>query len=36
MKMENILKATRAGVVKNIRANPGSSLKVDDIIIEFA
>jgi propionyl-CoA carboxylase alpha chain len=36
MKMENILKATRAGVVKKIRATAGSSLKVDDIIIEFA
>ena len=35
MKMENIFKATRAGVVKKIRATAGSSLKVDDIIIEF-
>ena len=36
MKMENILKAARAGVVKKIRAAAGSSLKVDDIILEFA
>ena len=36
MKMENILKATRNGVVKKIRATAGSSLKVDDIILEFA
>lgn len=36
MKMENILKATRAGVVKKVRAAAGSSLKVDDIILEFA
>ncbi|MCW1920376.1 acetyl/propionyl/methylcrotonyl-CoA carboxylase subunit alpha [Rhodobacter sp. KR11] len=36
MKMENILKATRAGVVKRIKHQPGASLKVDDIIIEFA
>jgi len=36
MKMENILKATRAGVVKKIKHQPGASLKVDDIIIEFA
>jgi len=35
MKMENILKAERAGVVKKINAAPGASLKVDDIIMEF-
>jgi propionyl-CoA carboxylase alpha chain len=35
MKMENILKAERKGVVKKIRANAGSSLKVDDVIMEF-
>ena len=35
MKMENILKATRAGVVKAVKATPGASLKVDDIILEF-
>ena len=35
MKMENILKAARAGVVKKIKHQPGASLKVDDVIIEF-
>ena len=36
MKMENILKATRAGTIKKIRHAAGASLKVDDVIIEFA
>jgi propionyl-CoA carboxylase alpha chain len=35
MKMENILKAERKGVVKRIAAQPGASLKVDDVIMEF-
>jgi propionyl-CoA carboxylase alpha chain len=35
MKMENILKAERRGVVKKISASAGSSLRVDDIIMEF-
>ena len=35
MKMENILKAERKGVVKVIRAAAGSSLKVDEVIMEF-
>ncbi len=35
MKMENILKAERAGVVKAIRTSAGQSLKVDDVIMEF-
>ncbi len=35
MKMENILKAERKGVVKKVNAAPGASLKVDDIIMEF-
>ncbi len=35
MKMENILKAERKGVVKKITAKPGASLKVDEIIMEF-
>jgi propionyl-CoA carboxylase alpha chain len=35
MKMENILKAERRGVVKAIKASPGASLKVDEIIMEF-
>jgi len=35
MKMENILKAERRGVVKAIKATAGASLKVDDVILEF-
>ena len=35
MKMENILKAERKGVVKKINAVPGASLRVDDVIMEF-
>jgi propionyl-CoA carboxylase alpha chain len=35
MKMENILKAERRGVVKAVKANAGASLKVDDVILEF-
>jgi propionyl-CoA carboxylase alpha chain len=35
MKMENILRAERRGVVRKINAAPGASLKVDDIIMEF-
>ncbi len=35
MKMENILKAERRGVVKKIAAAAGASLRVDDVIMEF-
>jgi len=35
MKMENILKAERKGVVKKINAVAGASLRVDDVIMEF-
>ncbi len=35
MKMENILRAERKGVVKSVNASAGESLKVDDIIMEF-
>ncbi|MGP9804249.1 acetyl-CoA carboxylase biotin carboxylase subunit [Paracoccus sp. NSM] len=35
MKMENILRAERKGVVKSVNAEPGQSLKVDEIIMEF-
>jgi propionyl-CoA carboxylase alpha chain len=35
MKMENILKAERKGVVKAVKATPGASLRVDDVIMEF-
>ena len=36
MKMENVLRADRDGVVKKIRARPGDSLAVDAVILEFA
>ncbi|WP_114966748.1 acetyl-CoA carboxylase biotin carboxylase subunit [Alkalilacustris brevis] len=36
MKMENILRAERKGTVSAIRAQPGASLAVDDVIMEFA
>ena len=36
MKMENVLRADRDGVVKRIRARPGDTLAVDAVIMEFA
>jgi propionyl-CoA carboxylase alpha chain len=36
MKMENVLRAERDGVVKTITAKPGDSLAVDAVILEFA
>ncbi|QBF32852.1 acetyl/propionyl/methylcrotonyl-CoA carboxylase subunit alpha [Thalassococcus sp. S3] len=35
MKMENILRAERKGVVSKINAGAGDSLSVDDVIMEF-
>jgi propionyl-CoA carboxylase alpha chain len=35
MKMENILRAERKGVVQKVNALAGDSLAVDDVIIEF-
>ena len=35
MKMENILRAEKAGTVKAVNAKPGDSLAVDAIIMEF-
>ena len=35
MKMENILRAEKKGVVAKINAEAGDSLAVDDVIIEF-
>ncbi len=35
MKMENVLRAERKGRVAAIRAKPGDSLRVDDVIMEF-
>ena len=36
MKMENVLRAERDGMVKAIKAKPGDSLAVDAVIMEFA
>ncbi|MBX6427053.1 MAG: acetyl/propionyl/methylcrotonyl-CoA carboxylase subunit alpha [Variibacter sp.] len=36
MKMENVLRAERDGVVKKIYARPGETLAVDAVILEFA
>jgi propionyl-CoA carboxylase alpha subunit len=36
MKMENVLRAERDGVVKAIKVRPGESLAVDAVIMEFA
>ena len=35
MKMENILRAEKKGVVAKINANAGDSLQVADVIMEF-
>jgi propionyl-CoA carboxylase alpha chain len=35
MKMENVLRAERDGRISRVRANPGESLAVDQIILEF-
>jgi propionyl-CoA carboxylase alpha chain len=35
MKMENILRAEKAGTVKTVTAAPGESLAVDAVILEF-
>ncbi|KQZ49268.1 acetyl/propionyl-CoA carboxylase subuit alpha [Rhizobium sp. Root149] len=35
MKMENVLKAERRGVVKRVAASAGQSLAVDELIMEF-
>jgi propionyl-CoA carboxylase alpha chain len=35
MKMENILRAEKAGVVRSVSAKPGDSLAVDAVILEF-
>ncbi|HMI17990.1 MAG TPA: biotin/lipoyl-containing protein, partial [Sphingomonas sp.] len=36
MKMENILRAEKAGRVARVDAKPGDSLAVDAVILEFA
>ena len=35
MKMENVLRAERDGIVKRVHAKPGDSLAVDAVILEF-
>ena len=35
MKMENILRAQKAGRVKAVEAKPGDSLAVDQVILEL-
>lgn len=35
MKMQNVLRAERAGVIKAVHKAAGSNLKVDEVIIEF-
>ena len=35
MKMENVLRAERKGVVSRVVAAAGASLAVDDVIMEF-
>ncbi|MEO3415613.1 acetyl/propionyl/methylcrotonyl-CoA carboxylase subunit alpha [Roseovarius sp. CAU 1744] len=35
MKMENILRAEKKAIVSSIKAGPGDSLAVDDVIMEF-
>lgn len=36
MKMQNVLRAERDGVVKTVHAKPGATLAVDALILEFA
>jgi propionyl-CoA carboxylase alpha chain len=36
MKMENILRAEKSGIIQKLHAAPGDSLAVDAIILEFA
>jgi len=36
MKMENVLRAERDGTIAKLRAKPGDSLAVDQVILEFA
>ena len=36
MKMQNILRAERDGVVKSVGASAGDSIAADDVLVEFA
>ena len=35
MKMENVLRAERDGVIRRVHVKPGDSLAVDAVILEF-
>jgi propionyl-CoA carboxylase alpha chain len=35
MKMQNVLRAQRDGVIKSVKANAGSSVSLDEVLIEF-
>jgi len=35
MKMENVLRAGRDGVIAQVKVKPGDSLAVDQVILEF-
>lgn len=35
MKMQNVLRAQRDGVIKSVKANAGSSVALDEVLIEF-
>jgi len=36
MKMQNIIRAEREGVVKAVNAAAGDSVAADDVLVEFA
>lgn len=35
MKMQNVIRAPRSGVIKKLHAKEGSSMMADEIIVEF-
>lgn len=35
MKMQNVLRASRTGKVKNVLVQPGTAVQADEIMIEF-
>ena len=35
MKMQNVLKASKAGVIKEIKSNVGAHLRIDQVILEY-
>ena len=36
MKMQNVLRAPRDGVVKKVNVKPGTAVAVDEVLVEFA